>query len=132
MLNKAIVLFDGDCHVCNTSVQFILKRDPNDFFRFASLQSNIGQRLLKEHHLPEQIESLVLIDQGIAYTQSDAVFRICRHLKGIWKGAYTGIFIPRGIRNVLYQFIARNRYLFGKKPVSCPIPTEREKKAMLS
>ncbi|MFP5286666.1 MAG: thiol-disulfide oxidoreductase DCC family protein, partial [Thermoanaerobaculia bacterium] len=81
-----IVLFDGVCNLCNGSVRFLLKRDPEGRFRFAALQSDIGRSLLAEHGLgADSLSSVVLIEDGRAWQESSAALRIARHLPGAWK-----------------------------------------------
>lgn len=111
-----IILFDGVCNLCAHSVQFILARD-GGAFQFASLQSEAGQTLLKQHQLPEDYtESLVLIKNEKAYTHSDAALHIASQLKAPWSSAALGLVFPRFLRDPLYLLIAKNRYrLFGKK-----------------
>jgi len=129
---KKIVLFDGECNFCNTSVQFIIKRDPNKEFQFASLQSDIGQSLLTQFEAPKNIDSLVLIDGDRCYLQSTAALRICKYLKGSYKLLYFFTIIPRPIRNAVYRFIAKNRYkLFGKTE-SCMIPSAEDRNRFIS
>ena len=119
-----IVLFDGVCNLCNGSVQFILKRDPQGLFRFASLQSEAGRSLMAEHGLdPEALSSMVVLDDGRAWQESSAALRIARHLPGGWKLLRVFAVIPRPLRNAVYRLIARNRYRwFGKQDV-CWLPT---------
>lgn len=120
---KATVLFDGECHFCNKSVQFIMKRDPKGYFCFASLQGEVGQTLLKKHEVPVQIDSFVLIENNKVFLKSNAALRVCRHLKGTWKLLYLFLIIPTFIRDAVYSIIAHNRYkLFGKGN-SCMMPT---------
>jgi predicted DCC family thiol-disulfide oxidoreductase YuxK len=118
------VLFDGVCNLCNGTVQFVIKRDRAAIFRFASLQSGYAHTLLREVNLPtDQLYSVIVIDGGIAYQKSDAALRIAKHLTGFWHGLYIFRFIPKFIRNGVYNLIARNRYrLFGKQD-QCMIPT---------
>jgi len=113
----SIILFDSECLLCNQSVQFILKHDRNEAFRFASLQSKVGQQLLKKHQFPYQYnESIILIENGKAYIKSTATLRIVKKLNGPWKLLYIFKFIPRRIRNIAYDYIAKNRYnWFGKQ-----------------
>lgn len=118
-----IVLFDGVCNLCNSSVQFIIDRDPGAIFRFAPLQSGLGEMLVKIHGLPEDIETIVLIESGRAYSHSTAALRIARRLQGAWKLLYGFIIIPRFLRNVGYRFVARNRYRWFGKEESCRMPT---------
>ena len=126
---KKIILFDGVCNLCNSSVQFVIKRDKKDIFRYASLQSAAGQRLAKERGInTTDIDSIILIEPQIAYyTKSDAALIIAKSLSGGW--SFLGIFmgLPKGFRDTIYDWVARNRYQwFGKKD-SCMIPTEAEK-----
>ncbi|MBB6444352.1 thiol-disulfide oxidoreductase DCC family protein [Bacillus benzoevorans] len=119
-----IVLFDGDCHFCHSSVQFIIKRDSQELFYFASQQSEAGQELLKQYGVPEDIDSLVLIENGKAYIKSTAALRICRHLCSGWNFLYFFRCIPNPIRDAVYDFAAKNRYRWFSKKDSCPIPPD--------
>lgn len=128
---KSIILFDGICNFCNSSVQFIIKRDRNELFQFASLQSDIGKQLLADHNIPHTTDSLVLIEGDRAHAKSGAALRIAKNLNGLWRLTYFFIIIPPFIRNALYDFFAANRYKwFGKKD-ACPIPTKETKKRFL-
>ncbi|KMY53369.1 thiol-disulfide oxidoreductase [Bacillus sp. FJAT-27231] len=118
-----VVLFDGECNFCDSSVQFIIKNDPKGMFHFASLQSDTGQELLKKHHVPSDIDSMILIEGDKVYYKSAAALRICRHLKGAWKLLYAFIIVPRPIRNIAYDFIAKNRYKWFGKKESCMLPS---------
>ena len=118
-----VILFDGECNFCDSSVQFIIKNDPKGIFHFASLQSDTGQELLKKHHVPSNIDSMILIEGNKVYYKSAAALRICRHLKGAWKLLYAFIIVPRPIRNVAYDFIAKNRYKWFGKKESCMLPS---------
>ena len=121
---NAIVLFDGVCNFCNDSVNFTISRDPKGYFKFAALQSEEGQALLKQHQLPlETLDTLVLVEDGKAYTYSSAPLRIARKLSGLWPMLFIFIIVPSFIRHAVYKFIARNRYKwFGKKD-ACMMPT---------
>jgi len=126
---KKIILFDGVCNLCNNSVQFVIKRDKYDTFRFSALQSTSGQELVKQRGInTEEIDSIILIEPQIAYyTKSDAVLKIAKSLSGGWPllGIFLGI--PKGMRDWVYDQVARNRYRwFGRKD-SCMIPTEELK-----
>lgn len=123
--NRKIVLFDGVCNLCNTSVQFIIKRDAYDTFRFAALQSDIGRKLTAERGIDtEQVDSIILIEPGVAYyTKSDAALQIGHHLKGYSSISRILCLIPSSLRNIVYDLVARYRYAwFGKKD-NCMIPT---------
>jgi predicted DCC family thiol-disulfide oxidoreductase YuxK len=129
---SSIVLFDGVCHLCNGSVNFIIERDPERRFRFAPIQSPIGQELLRRHDLPpDAIDTVVLIEGEKAYTRSTAALRIARRLGGLWPIAYAWIIVPRPIRDAVYKLVARNRYKwFGKKD-ACMMPTPEVRERFL-
>jgi predicted DCC family thiol-disulfide oxidoreductase YuxK len=119
-----IVLFDGVCNLCNGSVQFILKRDPQARFRFASLQSEAGKSLMTEHGLdPDALSSVVVIEDGQAWKESSAALRIARHLPGAWKLLRVFTVIPRPLRDAVYRLIARNRYRWFGRTEACWLPT---------
>jgi predicted DCC family thiol-disulfide oxidoreductase YuxK len=131
MINKShsIVLFDGVCNLCNGSVKFIIKHDTKDLFRFAALQSNFGKEILQKHQLSQtNLFSLILIENDKIYLRSTAILRIAKRLGGLWPLCYCFIVIPASVRNIFYDYIARNRYKrFGKRD-SCMMPTEELKK----
>lgn len=126
-----VILFDGVCNFCDASVQFILERDPNEIFRFASLQSEAGQDLLKKYHVPEDVDSMILIESDKVYFKSSAALRISRHLQGTWKLLYILIIVPAPVRNVVYDIIARNRYKWFGKKESCMLPSPNVRKRFL-
>ena len=118
-----IVLFDGVCNLCNGFVQFIAPRDSEGTFYFASLQSDVGHALLTEHDLPtDELESIVLVVGEDHFVKSGAVIEIARRLGGIYALASPFRFVPRLIRDRVYDFVADRRYRwFGKKD-RCTIP----------
>ena len=119
----AIVLFDGECNFCDASVQFIIKRDPKGYFQFAALQSDVGKMLTQQYAVPDTLDSILVIDQHTVYNSSNAALHITKHLNGLWTVLYVLKVIPKTIRDVVYKFIAKNRYAwFGKKD-SCMIPS---------
>lgn len=131
--DKKIILFDGVCNLCNSFIQFVIKRDKQDVFRYASLQSNIGQQLVSEHGIDTKtLDSVILIAPGIAYyIKSDAALQIGNQLKGYSIFSRILYLIPSGLRNIVYDLIARYRYVwFGKKD-ACMIPTPELKAKFL-
>jgi predicted DCC family thiol-disulfide oxidoreductase YuxK len=119
-----LVLFDGVCNLCNGAVQFIIKRDPQQKFRFASLQSAVAQQYIKSLSLTgPALYSIILIKKGRAYDRSSAVLEIARDLSGLWSTVYVFKIIPAFIRDVLYSWVAKNRYRFFGKKDECMIPT---------
>lgn len=123
-INKKIVLFDGVCNLCSSSVQFILKKDQKDQFLFGSLQGDAGQEYLKKFNLPaDAFNSFMLVEGETLYTSSTAALRMLKHLGGGWKLLYGFIVTPKFIRDAVYNWIAKNRYKwFGKKD-ACWMPT---------
>jgi predicted DCC family thiol-disulfide oxidoreductase YuxK len=130
--NKAIVLFDGVCNLCNGSVQFIMLRDKKDYFRFASLQSDYGQQLLKQYSLPtDNFNSFVVIENGKVYKRSTGALRVAKRLSGAWPLLYAFIIVPAFIRNAVYNLIARNRYRWFGKKAECMLPRPEWKQKFL-
>jgi predicted DCC family thiol-disulfide oxidoreductase YuxK len=122
--NGAVVLFDGVCNLCNGSVQFIVRHDPAGRFRFASLQSEAGQALLRRHGLdPDDLFSVILVEGGRAYARSDAALGIARGLSSAWRAAGALRVVPRPLRDAVYGWVARNRYRWFGKQEACMIPT---------
>lgn len=128
----SIILFDGVCNFCNSSVQFIIRRDRKGRFRFASLQSKAGRELLTRHHVPDRIDSIVLMDQGRCYTESTAVLRIAWRLGGMWRAAAILLAVPKPMRDPLYRYAARNRYRWFGKRQACMLPTADIRERFLS
>ncbi|TDL35369.1 DUF393 domain-containing protein [Jeotgalibacillus sp. S-D1] len=128
---SSIVLFDGDCHICNWSIQFIMKRDPHGKFKFASLQGEIGQKLRRTYKVNPMLDSVLLVQNDRMWSKSTAALRICRSLTGPARLLSLLIFVPRPIRDTLYNFIARNRFhWFGRKN-ECQLPTKEERRRLL-
>lgn len=126
-LEHSIVLFDGVCNLCNGSVNFLLDRDGADRFRFAALQSEAGESLLNEHDIDrKETDSIVLIENGAAFTRSTAALRIARGLGGFWALAYGFIVVPEFLRDAVYRLVARYRYTVFGKSDTCRIPTPDE------
>lgn len=122
--NKKIILFDGVCNLCNRTIQTIIKNDKNDVFRFAPLQSDIGLQIVNERGIDtKNLDSVVLIEPGVAYyNKSTAAIEIAKHLE---KYSWLRFFkpLPEGFRDLVYDFIANNRYKWFGKKESCMIPT---------
>lgn len=128
---RRIILFDGDCSFCNQSVQFIIRRDPKKAFQFASLQSELGQRLLNKHKIPSTIDSLVYVEGDRCFVKSTAALRISRHLRHVWKVFVVLLFIPSQLRDLVYDLIAKNRYRL-KRTATCPLPKKEDLNRFLS
>ena len=120
----SIILFDGVCNLCNVAVNFVIKRDPGNVFKFTPLQEKQGVLLLKKHAIDAQkLDSIVLVENKKVYTKSSAALRIARKLSGLWPLFFVLLIIPRFIRDGVYDFIAKNRYKWFGEKEQCMIPT---------
>lgn len=122
-LNYKIVLFDGECNLCDRSINFIIAKDKKDAFRFATIQSDAGRSLLEQYQLDlNTSDSVLLIDKNRLFEKSTALLKIIRSLSGAYPLLYILIFLPKCFRDLFYDLVAKNRYKwFGKKD-SCVIP----------
>lgn len=135
--SNTLVLYDGICGLCNGLNQFLLKRDPNDHFRFASLQSEFSASLLKRYDINAvDLDTVyVVADYGQPsqrlLARSDAILHVLGRLGGLWGLLRLGRALPKSLRDALYKLVARNRYrVFGKYDV-CLMPEERYRKKFL-
>jgi predicted DCC family thiol-disulfide oxidoreductase YuxK len=120
--SKPVLLFDGTCVLCNWFFQWVIKKDKLNTFTFATIQSNFGQQLIIDQHLPTEVDSVLLYDQSKVYIFSAAALKVLILLGGYhkWLG-HIGLWCPRMIRDGVYKFISRYRYKwFGVK--ACMIP----------
>lgn len=121
---SAIILFDGVCNFCNGWVNFVIRNDARDHFKFAPLQSETAVRMLEKNNIdPAATDSVVLIEDEKAYLFSDAALRIAKGLGGIYSLVYVLIVIPGSIRDAVYKFIAKNRYNWFGRSEQCMLPT---------
>ncbi len=123
MAGEALVLFDGDCGMCNASVWFVLDRDRAARFRFAPLASPMGVELRQRHGL-EHIDSIILVESDRAWVRSTAALRIARHLPR-WRLLYALVIVPRFLRDAVYRLIAAHRRKIGSG--ACRLPTAAER-----
>ncbi|PLS09681.1 thiol-disulfide oxidoreductase DCC family protein [Neobacillus cucumis] len=128
---KGIILFDGECNLCNSSVQFILKRDPKGIFKFTSLQGKTGQSLLEKHGIKKDVNSFVLIEGDKLSLRSTAALKVCKNLNGPWKWLSILLVVPPLVRDPIYNFIAVNRYKWFGKNESCWLPSPKWKSRFL-
>ena len=129
-LTHSIILFDGVCNLCNEAVNFVIKRDTGNVFKFTPLQEKQGVLLLKTHAVDTQkLDSIVLIENEKVYVKSSAALRIAKKLSNLWPLFFVLLIIPSFIRDGVYDFIAKNRYKWFGKKEQCMIPTQglREK-----
>lgn len=130
--NKNIILFDGVCNLCNGFVQFVIKRDKNAVFKFASLQSETGQEVLRKYNLPiDELTSVIYVQNENVFLRSEAALRIASQLDGIWKLSKILLVFPTPLRDFVYNLVAKNRYrIFGKRD-ECMLPTAELKSRFL-
>ena len=129
-LTHSIILFDGVCNLCNEAVNFVIKRDTGNVFKFTPLQEKQGVLLLKTHAVDTQkLDSIVLIENEKVYVKSSAALRIAKKMSNLWPLFFVLLIIPSFIRDGVYDFIAKNRYKWFGKKEQCMIPTQglREK-----
>ncbi len=129
-VDKKIILFDGVCNLCDNTVQFLIKRDRKDIFRFVAIQSELGQEIIKYLGVDtSKTDSILLYEPGIAYYyKAEAAIKIAQALGGVYSlmGAFN--ILPKSLSNSVYDFVAKNRYKWYGKKNECMIPT-REMKA---
>lgn len=128
----AVIVFDGVCVLCNGWVRFLLRHDHAQRYRFAAMQSVSGRRLLAAHGLdPDDPISLLLIEDGRAWTGTDAIRRVLAGLGGVWKAAHALALLPRALRDPLYRWVARNRYRWFGRYDACLRPAPQQQARFL-
>ena len=129
---SSIILFDGICNLCNSSVTYILRFDKRKKFRFASMQSDAGQKLISNFETVTELpESILLIEKQKVYSESTAALKIAKQLQFPISLLYAFILIPKFLRDPVYRWVARNRYRWFGKKESCMLPTEEMKERFL-
>ncbi|RSC92969.1 thiol-disulfide oxidoreductase DCC family protein [Tenacibaculum singaporense] len=124
--DKKVILFDGVCNFCNDSVLKVIKYDVKNQFVFTSLQSDIGKEITQYLGIDtSKVDSIILYEPNVAYNiKSTAALKIMNDFGGIWKLTQVFLVFPEGLRNIVYDYIAKNRYKwFGKKD-ACMIPSK--------
>lgn len=128
MTGDRIIFFDGVCNLCNASVRFIIRHDPEKKFRFLSLQDPRAKELLPAADLPQHPRgTFVLLKDNLVFTRSDAALRVARELKGPVRFLSLLRIVPRFIRDALYDFVAKNRYRWFGKNDQCSLPSPETK-----
>lgn len=127
-----VILFDGVCNLCNSSINWIIDHDKNNVFKFASLQSDYGKGIVRQYNLQgTYLDTVLLLDEDKIYSRSGAILLIAKYLGGLYQLAYAFIIIPPFVRNAAYNFIAQNRYRWFGKQDSCRMPTPELKSKFL-
>ena len=131
--NKKIILFDGICNLCNDVVLKVIKYDKKNIFLFSSLQSKIGKEITDHLGIDiSKIDSIILYEPGVSYDiKSTAALKILQDFSGIWNLFSILLLLPEGFRNLIYDYIAKNRYKWFGKKEKCMIPTPELKEKFL-
>lgn len=125
-MEQAIILFDGVCNFCNASVNFVIRRDKHDRFRFAPLQSAVGQALQEQYQLdPAALDTFILVENGRVYGKSTAALKVACRLGFPVNMAYGLMIVPRFLRDAAYRLVAKNRYKWFGRQETCMVPDER-------
>lgn len=128
-----VILFDGVCNLCTGSVQFVIERDTEGLFRFASLQSDVAKELLEGRDInPTDLRSVVLVERNSVFVKSDAVLRVARQLGGPYRMIAPLRYLPRDWRDMVYDFVAERRYSWFGKRDDCLVPTPELKSRFLT
>jgi len=129
----AVVLFDGVCLLCQGAVKFIIKHDPGAHFKFASLQSDVGRRILQQYGraTDEPMNTMFLLERESLYTRSSAALKIAKRLEFPWPLLYALFIVPRCLRDVVYRWVANNRYRWFGQSDTCMLPDKRIKERFL-
>jgi predicted DCC family thiol-disulfide oxidoreductase YuxK len=125
---QPVLVFDGVCVLCNSSVQFVLRHDSAQRYRFATVQSETGRKLLWAHGFdPTVPASVLLLEDDQTFVESAAILRVLSSFGLRWRIlAATLRMVPRGLRDRLYRFVAQRRYRwFGRREV-CMLPDARD------
>ena len=122
---NSVIIFDGVCNLCNSSVTFVIKRDKSYKFKFAPLQSETAKNLISKLNLStDKIDSIILIENHKYYIKSTAAIRICKELGALWSLMYILILVPKPVRDYIYDIVAKKRYKWFGKKEHCMIPTK--------
>jgi predicted DCC family thiol-disulfide oxidoreductase YuxK len=131
--DKKIILFDGVCNLCESSINFIIEKDKKDIFRFVSLQSNLGLNIIKYLGIDtSMVDSIILYEPGKAYYyKAEAALKIAGNIGGIYSLLSLFSFLPLNLTNSIYDYIAKNRYKWYGKKEACLLPTAELKSKFL-
>lgn len=127
-----LVLFDGECHICDTFVQFLLNKDGSNQFLFSSQQSEAGMFIREQYAIPAETDSVIVLDGAFIYTKSDAALHVLSKLGFPWRILCLFRILPRNIRDMFYDYIAENRYKWFGQKQKCRIPTCEERKKFIT
>ncbi|MEK7356901.1 MAG: DCC1-like thiol-disulfide oxidoreductase family protein [Bdellovibrionota bacterium] len=126
-----VLFFDGHCSLCNTLVDWVVRRDSKERIRFASLQGQTAKAMLPGNVGKIDFDTVVYSRDGVVYERSTAILKVLGDLGGIWKLAAVFFVIPTSLRNVVYDLVARNRFRFFPRRETCRVPTPEERARLL-
>lgn len=131
--DTAIVIFDGICNFCNSSIHFIIKHDHKNYFKFATLQSEKAKDLVSNFNIDlSKNNSILLIEKNKIYYKSTAALRIAKKLNNVYSLLYIFIIVPVFIRNAIYDYVAKNRYKWFGKKEACMLPSAEIRSKFIS
>jgi len=130
-MESLLVLYDGHCALCNGFIKWVLRSEPKQALRFASLQSELAGSLRKTLHLPESCDSVIFVEHGKVYIYHEAVFRIASHCRYPLKAIRIFRFLPNAFSKWVYQLIARNRKKWFGAYEQCPLPPIQYRKQFI-
>jgi len=127
-ISQPILFFDGVCNLCNSTIDYVIRKDASETIRFAPLQSDTAAKLLPDHNIdPNDLDTVILLQDSQVYTRAAAAIRIMDIIGGWMKiPAFIGKLMPSFISNAIYRLVARNRYRWFGKEETCRIPTAAE------
>lgn len=128
---RPILFFDGNCGLCNRSVKFILRKEKNQEIIFSPLQSDFAQHLLKEKNIIQNLDTMMLFQNGKTYLRSSAALRVTKYLKGLWPLMMVFLIVPPFIRDLVYNYIAKNRITWFGLADYCDMMTPELKKRFI-
>lgn len=115
-----IIVFDGVCGLCNKFINLLIKQDKKQIFRYTSLQGEY----VKDLEIDENLESVIFYDNAKMYYKSTAILKIFKHLGGVWPISQIAYILPKSLRDIIYDFVAKYRYTAFGKMDSCKLPKE--------
>ena len=123
--HENLIVFDGVCNFCTSSVQFIIRHDRGAVFRFVCIQSHLGREICRTAGLdPDDSQTFLVLTKGRALIRSDAVLEVAKRLGGMWRLLVVFIIVPRGLRDWAYSFGAKHRYRWFGRRDTCMIPSD--------
>ena len=132
MMEFPLIIYDGDCGLCNRSISFIIRHEKSEYLRFSPVGSAFAQKVMRANGLsPDDIDSIVLVESGNCHVESDAVVGVAKFLKWPWSMIAWSKAIPRPFRDWCYRLVAANRMKLGSADKVCDIADERIRRRII-